>query len=231
MGSNVYLSHHTFACEVDGAAVLLNAKAGEYIGIEAADLADLRAQVVGWGPTELQCTLELPRCSELIERLMSRSFLTENPLDGKPYQKVDLPAISAIPQTISGMRRSRMTQLRAVGAIRTAARCLRTGRLYPLLRRLQLASNGRTAMADLRRAVEVSQSFFATRLWLYTTRGNCLRDSVALRCLLECERVPSTLLIGVSTKPFLAHAWVQADGVVLNDAAEYVRLFTPLLAI
>jgi hypothetical protein len=38
-------------------------------------------------------------------------------------------------------------------------------------------------------------------------------------------------LIGVSTKPFLAHAWVQMSELVLNDTAEHVQTFTPLLAI
>jgi hypothetical protein len=37
-------------------------------------------------------------------------------------------------------------------------------------------------------------------------------------------------MIGVSTKPFIAHAWVQSDDRVLNDTTEHVQMFTPILA-
>lgn len=41
----------------------------------------------------------------------------------------------------------------------------------------------------------------------------------------------STLVIGVRAEPFAAHSWVQVDQVVLNDTAEEVRRFTPILAL
>jgi hypothetical protein len=43
--------------------------------------------------------------------------------------------------------------------------------------------------------------------------------------------VPCTFAIGVATKPFLAHAWVQIGESVLNDTAEHVQDFKPLLSI
>ena len=34
--------------------------------------------------------------------------------------------------------------------------------------------------------------------------------------------------LGVQLHPFLAHAWVELDGAVLNDVAEHVAQFTPV---
>jgi hypothetical protein len=41
----------------------------------------------------------------------------------------------------------------------------------------------------------------------------------------------STWVVGVQTMPFGAHSWVQIDDCVLNGPVNYVRAFTPILAI
>jgi len=43
--------------------------------------------------------------------------------------------------------------------------------------------------------------------------------------------VPCTFVIGVATKPFLAHSWVQIGEYVLNDTAEHAQDFKPILSI
>jgi hypothetical protein len=43
--------------------------------------------------------------------------------------------------------------------------------------------------------------------------------------------VPCTFVIGVATRPFVAHAWVQIAGSVLNDTVEHVQDFAPILSV
>jgi hypothetical protein len=69
------------------------------------------------------------------------------------------------------------------------------------------------------------------RIWFYTAQNHCLLDSLVLSVFLTNRRVPSTFVIGVATKPFLAHAWVQIGDSVLNDTSEYTQMFSPLLAV
>jgi hypothetical protein len=59
--------------------------------------------------------------------------------------------------------------------------------------------------------------------------GNCLTRSEVLCALLRRGGVPCTLRIGarVASGSFAAHAWVECDGAVLNDASEVVGRFTP----
>jgi hypothetical protein len=74
-------------------------------------------------------------------------------------------------------------------------------------------------------------SFFKLRIWFYTADRHCLFDSLVLAVFLTRNGFPCTFVIGVSTKPFLAHSWVQIGDFVLNDTAEHVQTFTPILAV
>jgi hypothetical protein len=45
----------------------------------------------------------------------------------------------------------------------------------------------------------------------------CLQRSAATVCLLKGHGVPAQMIIGAQHVPFRAHAWVEADGRVIND--------------
>ena len=45
----------------------------------------------------------------------------------------------------------------------------------------------------------------------------CLQRSAATACLLKSRAFPAQLVIGAQQMPFKAHAWVEVDGLVVND--------------
>src|SRR3546814_7368922 len=57
----------------------------------------------------------------------------------------------------------------------------------------------------------------------------CLVQSLATCALLRRQGVPCRFAIGVRSRPFAAHAWVELDAQVVNDDLENVRQFTPIL--
>lgn len=57
----------------------------------------------------------------------------------------------------------------------------------------------------------------------------CLPDSIGLHRILSARRMLSSLVIGVRLDPFMAHCWVQADAMVLNDSYDHVAAYTPIL--
>src|SRR5215831_6005790 len=61
--------------------------------------------------------------------------------------------------------------------------------------------------------------------------GSCLLRSLLVFWLLKSRREPVKLLLGVRRKDagFQAHAWVEAQGVVINENPEHVCHFAPLL--
>ena len=60
-------------------------------------------------------------------------------------------------------------------------------------------------------------------------RANCLQRSVALWWLLRRRGLTSELRIGTRTHAgrFEAHAWVEFDGMVLNESRDVLARFTP----
>lgn len=79
-------------------------------------------------------------------------------------------------------------------------------------------------------AIREAEPMLATR-WLLPTHDLCLPWSMAVADFLNCKGIPADLVIGVKTKPFGAHAWVQYQDTVLSDALDHVTPYTPILAI
>jgi hypothetical protein len=73
--------------------------------------------------------------------------------------------------------------------------------------------------------------FFRMRALTYTSQERCVLDSLVLSDFLLRNQVLPTFVIGVSTRPFKAHCWVQSGSVVLNDSIEGTQSHTSLLAI
>jgi hypothetical protein len=63
---------------------------------------------------------------------------------------------------------------------------------------------------------------------LYPGHAACLERSLMLYWHLRRAGVPVAFRMGVQMYPFLAHAWVEHDGVPINDVPEHVRLFRPI---
>jgi len=95
-------------------------------------------------------------------------------------------------------------------------------RLHGWLRRLRVRGAARPiAHTDLVWAVDEAC------VW-YVRRALCLQRSVVATWLLRRHGVPATLVIGCRSLPFESHAWVEVDGVVVNDRPQYPRVFTVL---
>jgi hypothetical protein len=52
---------------------------------------------------------------------------------------------------------------------------------------------------------------------LYFKQVRCLQRSAATACLLKKFGFPAEMVVGVQQTPFLAHAWVELGGRVVND--------------
>jgi len=68
--------------------------------------------------------------------------------------------------------------------------------------------------ARISAAVDAASAFYFKRAW-------CLQRSAATTCLLRLCGFPAELVIGVQRLPFMAHAWVELDGRIVNDNPGY----------
>jgi hypothetical protein len=66
---------------------------------------------------------------------------------------------------------------------------------------------------------------------LYPGRALCLERSLVLYYYLRRRGVPVDFCMGVQMYPFGAHAWVEFRKRVVNDVAEHVKQFRPIVEI
>lgn len=69
------------------------------------------------------------------------------------------------------------------------------------------------------------------RPFALTSHDRCLYDSLTLVHFLAAQGLFPKWVIGVRVHPFAAHSWVQSGSVVLNDLAERVRHYQPVLVV
>ncbi len=111
---------------------------------------------------------------------------------------------------------------------------IRRGRLLSSIDRLAALKAG---IATNSRCEDLQSAFILVRIFrrlstlFYTARNACLLDSLVLTEFLLRYGHRPTLFIGVCTKPFFAHAWVQIGDCALNDSLEHAQTFRPLAAI
>lgn len=74
-------------------------------------------------------------------------------------------------------------------------------------------------------------SLFRAARRLVPLTPNCLTDSLALSTFLVRRNIRCDLVFGVKLDPFAAHCWLQDQDGILNDSADSVTTFTPILAI
>lgn len=108
---------------------------------------------------------------------------------------------------------------------------LRFQSLFSLVLRLRRRKNSLAAVGsknDFKDLAQIAADFQAAAL-IVGALDQCLSISFAI-----CDRaielgIPADLVIGVRPRPFQAHAWVQADGVLINDRVDHVAQFYPIL--
>jgi len=236
------LASHVCACEVGGQVILLDLRANRYMGIDASAVAMLAGRVDNLPVPTCQAPQLSPRPSNergaFAERLVSQGLLvavTNN--DGSASFRP-----TALDEATSSLDLSDAASHQSVNAgrfadfLRSTARAawwLRTRSLYSIATTLSAGKNisGACDAGIAHRMKQCAATYERLRPLLLTANEKCLFDSLAMVGFLAAENLYPRWVIGVKTRPFGAHAWVQAGNTVLNDQHEYVRQFRPILAV
>jgi hypothetical protein len=87
----------------------------------------------------------------------------------------------------------------------------------------------RSGIIDREVIGRVCNSVHRACVW-YPKRTLCLQRSAVTTCLLRVRGVSAAMKIGVRPMPFMAHAWVEADGFVVNDWPKVKKFYSPLVS-
>jgi hypothetical protein len=223
---------------LEDGAIILELATGAYVGIHAEYLPHLRNSVPNWpdshGPAQVATDAAITASEGLISSLVDRGILTTSPTPKRsstPSTPVAaMTAGSAIER--GGRPVKHLVQfMMSLWTVSLRHRDDQLASLVGLLSQRQHLIRRVQRTATLEDAKKMLVVFLRLRIWFYTADRRCLFDSLVLALFLSRKKIPCTFVIGVSTKPFLAHAWVQIGELVLNDTAEHVQTFTPILAV
>jgi hypothetical protein len=237
--SNYFLSAHTHFCESEDGIIFLDLRTRRYTGLASPHAAALRALVREW-PTGHNGVLESRDptdhdCAVVADALVKQGILTRSRAHGREPAAVCSTATQSI-EVVGIAGELPAIHLHHVAnfvcsSLWAAARLRRAG-MVALIRDLERA--GSTVSNDaqivtpdrLRRLLTI---FVYLRPWFYTARDACLFDSIALLKFMAYYRIGIDCVLGVVSKPFRAHCWVQYQDWVLNDSLEHVQDFVPIL--
>ncbi len=233
-----FLSRDAYVCAAGGYWIILDAERDRYLCLAEQPLRRAARCLHGWTPAGEAGLSREPHSSaadDLVQSLLSRGVLTDNPEKGKAFSGTCFePPTRELPRARSSPRRADL--LRSFpGFVRASAIAdarLHLGSLLSTIqaverRRLRYAS--RAAPVDDDRTAALLSVFRALRP-LYPRRGICLFDSLALWEFLAPHRLLPHWVFGVIGDPFSAHCWLQMGSVVINDELERVRRYTPIMA-
>ena len=95
--------------------------------------------------------------------------------------------------------------------------------IHEKVRNTFLAKSGRTSLTpeQISLAVDLAAA-------LYFKPVLCLQRSAAAACLLKKQGHPAEMVIGVQQLPFVAHAWVELNGMVIGDKPYMREIYSEL---
>lgn len=229
------LADHVRACEMSDQLVLLDLRRSRYLalGLRQWEILSGPRKPLAAGQRNGHRAATESDIERLAAPLLRQRVLTRATTRGLARDSAQLPEASL---DVRGVM-----PISAVGARRVWRFLAATGWAAAVLRLRSLSfSVGHVArqarrlhrpQADDQRLRDAVAAFETLRPLLFTARDKCLFDSLALVSFLASEGLAAQWVVGVKTRPFAAHSWVQVGSVVLNDLHEHVRSFKPILVV
>ncbi len=234
------LAEHVFICVSGDHLVILDLKEDRYWALEAARTAGLGALVRGW-PVDAPGTnaspgTSSPEAAAAIDVLRGRGIVTEDNESGKDARPVTaiVPARELTSETDKSPGErigSWLAFFKACAFAKLALRAWPFERVIRRARRRKALMEPKAGPLDAERARKLVQAFARYRVFLFSSRNECLFDSLALIEFLARYDIYPDWVFGVQTRPFAAHCWVQHGDIVFNDTAEHVSGYTPIMVV
>ena len=235
------LADHVHVCVNDEHVVLLDLKRDRYWALEAASTAPLSGLVPGWPVKALDAPLagssDPEQAEQIAAGLLEQGILTDQSVGGKDATPVRIATPVRELLSADGYRSahggagSASALLAAALSAKLALRFSPFESVVQRFIRRKRTAGGRARHPDMERVRERVEVFFRLRVFFFSTRSECLFDSLTLLNFLARYGITADWVFGVQARPFAAHCWVQLDDVVLNDTVEHVSGYTPIMAV
>jgi hypothetical protein len=235
------LADHVHVCVNDEHVVLLDLKQDRYWALEAASTAPLSGLVSGWPVKAFDAPVagssDPEQAEQLAAGLLDQGILTDQTAGGKDATPVRIATPAHELLSVDGYRSAPVgagdagTLLVAALSAKLALRFRPFESVVRHFIQRKRKAGGRTLQLDMERARERVETFFKLRVFFFSSRSECLFDSLTLLNFLARYGIFADWVFGVQARPFAAHCWVQFDDVVFNDTVEHVSGYTPIMVV
>jgi hypothetical protein len=218
--------------------VLLDLARDKYLAVEARAAAALGTRIKGWPMAAARSaqTTASRETDSLLAGLVQMGVLTGDLAAGKDATPVTLPfPTEELVTDIPGQDRPRTRATDAAAFIAAALIGRRLRKIRPIeqiVARVRARRERNAPFADdfdIATARRLLPVFGAMRSLFLSTRSLCLLESIVLLEFFARYRLYPQWVFGVQTRPFAAHCWLQHEQLVLNDTAERVCAYTPIM--
>ena len=210
-------------CRVAGTTVLLDSDADRYVGLTGnADAAFDRLT---------SATPQLPDDAAALGGLVAKGLLI--PQTGgdvpRPCAPLDVPRASLLDQ--ERQRTSPAETIAMVARLFMADRAIAWRRFGATLDRLERRIERHPEHPDAGPRLERLVDALERCRLISASLDRCLPRSIAVAHRMLDRGIAPIVVLGVRTRPFAAHCWVQTRHLLVNDRYDQVRTFTPIRVI
>lgn len=235
------LAAHVYLCVNDEHVVLLDLKRDRYFALEAAATAPLSGLVPGWPVRSLDAPVagssDPEQAEQIAAGLLEQGILTDDAAiakDASPVRSV-VPARELLSSDEYQSARpgvgAALNLLAAALSAKMALRLTAFARVVERFAARKRRADGRSPQLDMEHARERVRQFLRLRVFFFSSRSECLFDSLTLLNFLARYGITADWVFGVQARPFAAHCWVQLQDVVFNDTVEHVSGYTPIMVV
>ncbi len=235
--SSSRLADHVRVCRIGDQMIFLDLLRSTYFGMVGPHLAALSAAICDGGAnSDTLGNPSNPLLHASLSRLRAEKLLSDTPAERPARQPLTFTeAVTSL--NIDDARRAAeidwLSLFRLWRATHIATVWLRRRSLADIADRVvALRKRYSAPLAEVSGAMLAAVACYVRlRPFALTSRDRCLNDSLTLIHFLATQGLFPQWVIGVRVHPFGAHSWVQSGGVVLNDLAERVRHYQPILVV
>jgi hypothetical protein len=214
---------HLSFCEIDARTIFLDLRRDRYIELDPETRATLNRCRAADAPSV--------RVSADVEHLQRLGLIVEST---KPTNlaaiAIDVPQLSLRDEPSPRSLKAWPIVPEVLALLLHNRRILKRGGIEVAVSEVRSRNADRSRPRSLDgELLEAAQRFRAARL-LIPIQPNCLLDSLSLSSFLSRRGLRASLIFGVKLDPFAAHCWLQTAGAIVNDGADTVTAFTPVLS-
>lgn len=230
-----YITHHVFACISKGTLILLDTKKNNYhlVTKESLDLLMPFLATSGYNQylPDGNCITNTDEIN-VHHELLQHDLLTVDHQRGKFLSPIQVK-IPDVPFEILESDAQPEIKLHHAIVVFLSGILSYLLLLIPLKILINLTRSTHTDKVDpdtKNYGIKLARIYKNLRPLLPKSRI-CLFDSLSFTLFSKFYGLRTNLVFGVTPEPFEAHCWVQHDSIILNDAPQNIKKYTPIMVL